>query len=306
MICRIIGYFFVFGSIVQVIHLLRLFVGRIMERNGRHRKSINIFRRILFTAGIKSIHANFRFTIVSLGIVVQFFGDFQATICEGLIIRCIAHAQQGKTRRNLSRHARANTMQNRSWRLRVNRFNTVRTSPIIMISFITDVYDHILDFTLGILIRTQVKFCTVASFAQHVRNTIRLYDFVVVECIMVIIAFWVRCRKHRKHQERITHGWRHLQEVTSIVPTARNRVMYMARSVEPGLRIATALHAKELEVRIAHHGIDLVTHDECRRIFLVHLDAEALVCRERGKLSKFTCTHLGFRNGPFHRVTPNQ
>ena len=150
-----------------------------------------------------------------------------------------------------------------------------------MVFHTADVYDHILDNALGILVGTQVKFCAVPCLAQHVWNAVRIYGFVVVECVMVVVAVWVRCRKQRKHQKRIAHRWRHLQIVSSIVPAARNSVVHMACLVEPRLRIAAALHAEELEVRIAHHGIDLVAHDKGRRILLADFDAEARVRGER-------------------------
>ena len=160
-----------------------------------------------------------------------------------------------------------------------------------MIRIISDSHCHILNFPLGELVRTQEKFGAMARFAEDIGNTVGLYDFSMIIGIMVIVAFRMYCRERRKHHERISHRRALFQVIAGIVPTARNRILQMARTVEPGLGIATALRTEELEVCIAHHGIDLVAHDECRRKLFTHLDAKALVCRERSHFGKFARTY---------------
>ena len=50
--------------------------------------------------------------------------------------------------------------------------------------------------------------------------------------------------------------------------------------MEPRFRIATAVHAIELEHGIAQHGIHPVADDKRRRILIPHLDTEAFIFRQ--------------------------
>ena len=54
----------------------------------------------------------------------------------------------------------------------------------------------------------------------------------------------------------------------------------VARTMEPGFRVAAALDAVELEHGVANHCVHVVADNECAGKFLAHLDAQTLVGRD--------------------------
>ena len=76
----------------------------------------------------------------------------------------------------------------------------------------------------------------------------------------------------------------------------------MARAMEPGLGIATALRTEELERCIAKHGINLIANNKGRRIFLAHLDTEPLVIRQPRHIGQLTGAYKLSRIAYIYRI----
>ena len=183
---------------------------------------------------------------------------------------------------------------------------------------------HIVNDALGEFVRFQEKVGTVLGFTQNIGHAVGLYKFTLVVSVVVYVLGGVRGGHHGEccKGEGLRLGF--LQVVSCVVPAALQGAFFrciafsshglvvfnnnhlaaavfgMARSVEPGLGIATALDAEELQGGILCHGVNVVAHNEGARDFVTDFDTQAFVGGYI--LRDFADKDIAFRSGDFNFV----
>ena len=139
-------------------------------------------------------------------------------------------------------------------------------------------------------------------FAQHIRHTVCIDRFAMVECVMVFVGIGVCCCKDCCNHECVHLGLGFLQVVATVIVATLQRsskscvilisnifcsrhygtgaILHMACCMEPGITITAAVDAVELEGGILHHGVNLVGDNECARNIVTDLDTETRVGRD--------------------------
>ena len=181
---------------------------------------------------------------------------------------------------------------------------------------------HIVNDSLGEVIRSQEEVCAMLGFAQNIGHTVGLYKFPMIVGVMVNVFSGVRCRHHGEYRKGEGLRLRFLQVVATVVPTALQgpffwciaidigssvrhhracAVFHMARAVEPGLGVTATLDSEELECGILCHCVNVVTHNKRARNFVADLDAQARIGGHA--LRNFTDKDVAGRSGKFDLVT---
>ena len=119
--------------------------------------------------------------------------------------------------------------------------------------------------------------------------------------VVVYVLGRVGGRHHGKCHKRECLGLRFLQVVAAVIPTALQvacielktclfftvsnhlacAVFHVARTVEPGFRIAATLDSEELERGVLCHGVNVVADNKGARNIVTYLDAQAFLGRYR-------------------------